>query len=153
LIRKFDALFASSQYLPLDLIPTVSSKLRVDEKTTARRFFFGDGSAPKGIICLRKHENSKWLTQWCELSNAMYEKQVPHGFTIPLMNKRIIPAAMVPCVPDGGAQPVELDQRWWDGLRKVPIAAARTPFSRMPLGEQRLGFAHRTNDKIYIALP
>ena len=152
-VRASRSHFESTKALPLDLIPTLGAKLRVNEKTVVRRLFFRSEMMLTALVCLRSTENEHWKTQWCALSNNSYEDHVASGFKIPLLSKRVIPQQMIPDVSEGQCEAFDLDGRWWAGIKQVPLAIARIPFAQIPQGTPRKGFAHRMNDRIYIALP
>src|SRR5205807_488420 len=104
------------------LIPTYGAKLRVDEKTVVRRLFFQSDLLLTALVCLRRTESERWQTKWCALPNHSYEDRFASGFKIPLLSKRVIPEEMIPDIAKGKSESLDLDGRWWEGIKQVPFA-------------------------------
>jgi Zn-dependent peptidase ImmA (M78 family) len=48
----------------LDLISSVSTKYKLEERAVVRKLFAGKGSRFAGVVCLQKLPTQKWTTRW-----------------------------------------------------------------------------------------
>jgi hypothetical protein len=138
----------------LDLIQTLSAKYKIDERVVARKLFASKESSLVGLVCLQELAPAKWTTRWCVIPNKAYSQQSPTGFGIPLCGKkRTVPTQMIPNVRLGRTSAIDIDGRWWQGLKQLPASVAKVPFERMSHASGGQAFAFRISNFLYLALP
>jgi Zn-dependent peptidase ImmA (M78 family) len=151
---------------PLHLIKQLAKKFNVQERIAAWRMLLLGNCDEYIILCARDKSNRnprlfkiadkqpEWETLWYTTGNLFSKIRTVKGYVVPFNTKRRLPQEMIPTVSNGMGQTINLDNRWWVGLKPLPITEARRPLKYIRNKKAlRLGYALFHENHLYLALP
>lgn len=100
---------------PLHMVPQLAREFGVAEQAVARRMVFDLFPGQETVLCVKCIQSGSeysWRTVWCA-SAAAIVADIPTGWRIALdSNGRRIPEDLIPQVPEGTTNRIEIDGRW-----------------------------------------
>ena len=162
-LREFERLSANSKLdVPLHILPQLAQIFGVAERAVAIRIYFDLPFQIEAVICIRQprrglfneiESEDNWQLSWLAFPKRLGKRETGPDLSIPLgKSGRNIPLSMIPVVKEQETSLIELDSRWWHGIRSLPKNISRIPFSRIDIGQKRTGLVSFCNGKFYIGL-
>jgi len=151
---------------PLHLIKQLAKKFNVQERIAAWRLLLLGNFGEHIILCARDKSNRngrlfkiddkrpEWESLWYTTGDLFSKIRTVKGYAVPFNTKRRLPQEMIPIVANSMTQTINLDNRWWIGLKPLPIKEARRSLKYIRNKKAvRLGHALFHEHYLYLALP
>lgn len=160
------SLFEAERF-PLELVPTLARRFRVQRRIAAWRLLGLQGLSSWVVIRVRNRRGGigflpfwdgesgaeTWEASWYATGGMRRRLLTVEGYSVPFDGRRRkIPRDMIPRDLSAEGRVYALDSRWWDGVKPAPDVRARIPMSRRAAGSAGRGLAARIEDSVYIAL-
>lgn len=165
--RSFGRSVSEAEKFPLELVPALARRFRVQRRIAAWRLLRLQGLSSWVVIRVQNRREGigflpfldgesgaeTWEAAWYAMGDMRRRLPTVDGYSVPFDGRRRkIPSDMIPRGLSAEGRVLALDSRWWDGVRPVPDARARIPMSRWASGSTGRGLAARIEDSVYIAL-